>query len=625
MDAIITVNSDQKIVLFNTAAESMFGYTAEEALGQTLDILIPARYREAHRLHLEHFAKTGQTNRSMGGLDILKARRRDGTEFPIRASISQTDVDGVKLLTAIVRDVTDLVRTSAQLERTINLLRITLDSTADGIIVLDSKGKVITFNKKYLEQWNVDPAQLEANNQDAIPRALMQLKDPHYVLQTFQEVMADRDQVWLDEIEFLDGRILERYSVPQQFDENSFGRVWCFRDITDRKFAQQQQARMQAQLLQAQKLEAIGTLAGGIAHDFNNILYGIRGYGELVESALDPGSQAAEDMKQVMAAAHRAEDLVRQILTFCRKGLSRRVPVGLPMIVKEVAKMMRSILPSTIEVKWNLEVTDATVIADPIEIHQVLVSLCTNAGQAMSEDGGVLEIGLRSQEVDQAAQSSPVLAPGDYFVLSVKDTGPGIADEIVGRIFEPFFTTRDVGEGTGLGLSIVHGVATELGGAVTIYSEPATGTEFQVYLPAATKHVEHGQHEDLRPGKERVLFVDDEQSIAQLGKKALASLGYRVEEFSSSFAALERFSASPQDFDILVTDETMPKLRGSELAKLISGIRPNLPIILCTGYSQRLEDQQLPSSVKKVLHKPLTRRDLGVAVRAVLDAAAAAE
>jgi PAS domain S-box-containing protein len=620
LDAIIAVDSDQRIVLFNSAAESMFGCNSDEALGQPLDNFLPPRFRQAHRNYVVHYGKTNQPARPMADGQVLMGLRRDGTEFPIEAVISQLELEGQKVYTAFIRDVSEQKHAANQLERMIWLLRATLESTADGIIVLDSTGRVITFNKKYLEIWNLEASMLDHGNDDAVPAALLQLKDPESVLKSFIEVMADPELIWRDEIEFLDGRIIERYSQPRYFDEHTLGRVWSFRDVTERKAAEAQQARLQAQLLQAQKLEAIGTLAGGIAHDFNNVLYGIKGYGELVQSSLDPGSQAYLDMAEVLGAAQRAEDLVRQILTFCRKGVARRVPVGLPTIVKEVTRLMRSTQPSTIEVKQVLEVGDATVIADPVEVHQVLLNLCTNAGQAMADNGGTLEIGLRRFEVDpERAELEGALAPGHYFLLSVSDTGPGIADDVMERIFEPFFTTKDVGDGTGLGLSIVHGVVSELGGKVTVYSEPGNGTEFHVYLPAADRSEERSALDEPRRGGERVLFVDDEPSISRLGKKALESLGYKVEEYNSSFEALERFTSAPREFDIVVTDETMPKLRGSELAQLIQGLRPDLPVILCTGYSQRLESQSLPASIKQVLHKPLTRRDLSAAIRAVLD------
>ena len=387
-------------------------------------------------------------------------------------------------------------------------------------------------------------------------------------------------------------------------------------DVSDRKFAEEERAKMERQFMQAQKMEAIGTLAGGIAHDFNNILGAIQGYGELVLETIEPGSQAYLDQQEVLQASERASQLVRQILTFSRKTPNKRVLVSLPLIVKEVAKLMRATLPSTVEVRLNIELEEALVSADPIEIHQILVNLCTNAGFAMQDNGGVLEVSLRHHSVHNGGSYGAELDPGDYYLLGVADTGMGIPPEIIGRIFEPFFTTKEAGEGTGLGLATVHGVAKNLGGKVTVYSELGQGTTFHVYLPATEgRHTEEVRPELVR-GTERILLVDDEPALARLGKSILEGLGYLVHTETSSIAALSLFQSSPADFDLIVTDETVPKLKGTEMARFIADIRPDLPILLCTGYGQEIEG--IPPSIRAVLHKPVSRAELSRAIREAL-------
>jgi len=388
-------------------------------------------------------------------------------------------------------------------------------------------------------------------------------------------------------------------------------------DITDRKRAQEERAKMEEQFLQAQKMEAIGTLAGGIAHDFNNILAAIQGYGEMVLNNLAPGSQDYQDQQEVLQAAERAIQLVRQILTFSRKTKSKRVLVSLPVMVQEVCKLMHASLPATIEVRQALEEREANVIADPIEIHQILVNLCTNAGYSMQDSGGRLMIKLRRHKVDGTGSYGVELEPGDYYVLSVSDTGCGIPEEILSRIFEPFFTTKGAGEGTGLGLSTVHGVAKALGGRVSVYSEVGKGTTFNVYLPSADGGHTEVVKQEVTTGTERILFVDDEAPLVRLGKHILEDLGYSVVALADSTQALEIFEAAPGDFDLVVTDETMPKLKGSDLARRIAEIRPDLPVILCTGYGQELSG--LPDSVGTVLHKPVSRTELSHAIREVLE------
>jgi signal transduction histidine kinase/ActR/RegA family two-component response regulator len=389
-------------------------------------------------------------------------------------------------------------------------------------------------------------------------------------------------------------------------------------NVTATKRAEDQGRKLEHQMRQMQKMEAIGTLAGGIAHDFNNILAAIVGYGAMVRSTLPEGSQARENQDEVLTAAKRATELVRQILTLSRHNLTSRVPVSVKGIIHEVAKLMRASLPSTIEIKLRINAAQTTVLADPIQLHQVLMNLCTNAGHAMAELGGTLELRVRPHEVTALGADS--LLNGQYLLISVSDTGVGIPSELLDRIFEPFFTTKDVGVGTGLGLSTAHAIATDLGGRLSVYSELGVGTTFHLYLPLVESAVHDEVAVQVLRGSERILFVDDEEALSRMGKLLLEEYGYQVEAFSSSIQALRAFSEHPTAYDLVITDQTMPRMKGIDLAARIAQINPAVPVILCTGFGLQERDQSV-KAIREVLIKPVDRAELTQAIRRTLAAA----
>ncbi|MBW1796685.1 MAG: response regulator, partial [Deltaproteobacteria bacterium] len=395
-------------------------------------------------------------------------------------------------------------------------------------------------------------------------------------------------------------------------------------DIHERKEAEEAKVKLEVQLRQAQKMEAIGTLAGGIAHDFNNILFAIFGFVELTTSDLPEGSQGRKNLGQVLKAANRAKDLIRQVLTFSRQVEQERKPLQLQLIVKEGLKLLRATLPTTIEIRHNIDKERGYIMADPTQVHQVIMNLCTNANHAMRQNGGLLEVslqnvnfgppwcdrrcrqvsatkpglgqGLRNADWKRDKNRSKIqipnseigLAPGPYVRLSVSDTGHGMDQATMERIFDPFFTTKPVGDGTGMGLATVHGIITSHGGAITVHSELEKGTTFDVYFPRFESGValEAEMAEPLPRGNERILFVDDEEPLVRMGQQMLERLGYHVTARTSSVEALEAFRAQPDRFDLVITDQTMPNMTGVELAKELMRIRPDIPIILITGFSE---------------------------------------
>ena len=393
------------------------------------------------------------------------------------------------------------------------------------------------------------------------------------------------------------------------------GYVGVKRDIT-------QQLVLENSLQQAQKLEAIGTLAGGIAHDFNNILGAIIGYNELSVKLIQEEQLPPLNYLQAVAkATDRAKDLINQILAFSRQSESAKRPVGLGLIVKEVLKLLRASLPSTIEIRSIIASNTITAMADPTQIHQVVVNLCTNAGHAMRDQGGVLDVSLEPVSVDGAAGEQTVdIEEGIYAKLTVSDTGHGMDEQILRRIFDPFFTTKPPGEGTGLGLSVVHGIVESHGGAIAASSQPGAGTTFEVFLPMINGEAafETEDQEDLPGGRERILVVDDEVMLVDVVCGILESLGYDVVGRSESFKALETFLNEPNAFDLVLTDLTMPEMTGINLAWRIYDHCPHMPVIVCTGNRERCANQTCPPNIREILSKPAAKRELAYALRRVL-------
>ncbi len=392
-------------------------------------------------------------------------------------------------------------------------------------------------------------------------------------------------------------------------------------DRTEYKQAEQKNAEMQAQFVQAQKLEALGTLAGGIAHDFNNILSLIFGNSELALLGVENGTDVRENIQAVMKAGTRARDLVKQILTFARQTAEEKQPVRISSIAKEALKLLRASLPTTIEIRESLA-SNATVMADPTQIHQILMNLCTNAKLAMPE-GGVLTVELTEKELDEAFDKRrPGADPCSWLRLTVRDTGTGMTPEVMQRIFEPFFTTREYGAGTGMGLAVVHGIVKDCDGTVTVDSEPGKGSTFHVFLPIC-KAAEVREEEEEKPlptGTERILFVDDEEVIVTLATAMLQSFGYAVTATTNSLEALEVFRAASDAFDLIITDMTMPGLSGDDLARQILQIRKDIPILLCTGFSERMDEEAARAiGIKGFLMKPVSMKTLAGETRKALD------
>jgi PAS domain S-box-containing protein len=394
------------------------------------------------------------------------------------------------------------------------------------------------------------------------------------------------------------------------------GIISIISDITDQKM-------LESRLLQSQKMEAVGTLAGGIAHDFNNILFPIIGHTEMLLEDISGDGPVRDSLQQIYSSALRARDLVQQILAFARQEKNELKLIKMQPIVKEALKLIRSTIPTSISIAQDIQADCGAVKADPTQIHQITMNLAANAFHAMEETGGELKVGLKEIKLGQDDLIHSDMVPGAYACLTFADNGMGIKKEVLHRIFEPFFTTKKKGKGTGMGLSVVHGIVKRMNGAIQVHSEPGKGTQFHVYLPIV-ENVPGNQsplmNESIAGGLEKILLVDDEAAIITMEKQVLERLGYQVTSRTNGFEALETFKSGPDKFDLVITDMSMPKMPGDKLAAELIKIRPDIPILLCTGFSENMTAEKIQSlGIKGLLMKPMVTRDLAEQLRKVLD------
>lgn len=415
----------------------------------------------------------------------------------------------------------------------------------------------------------------------------------------------------------LEKRVLARTAALNKNNER------LRKEIKAHEREKKEKETLERQLVQAHKMESIGTLAGGIAHDFNNILSSVIGYTELTLDDIEKGTTTADNLQEVYKGGMRARDLVKQILAFARQSDESMKPIQIQPIVKEVLKLIRSTIPTTIEINADMK-SDALIMGNPTQIYQVMMNLCTNAAHAMKENGGYLNISLKNYDIGESQSGKmPELEKGPYIEMKVADTGIGITPDIIESIFEPYFTTKAPGEGTGMGLAMVHGIVESHGGKITVQSALGKGTQFTIFLPISKETIEHKQYESetLPKGSEHILVVDDEVQIARMVAQMLKGLGYTVSTRASSVEALELLCNRPDDFDAVVTDMTMPNMTGDKLAKEVKAIRSDVPVILCTGFSEKINGNKEDLYIDEFLMKPVVKAKMAKTVRKVLNEA----
>ncbi|MCP3872133.1 MAG: response regulator [Desulfobacteraceae bacterium] len=411
------------------------------------------------------------------------------------------------------------------------------------------------------------------------------------------------------------------YLVKDQIDTALLSRTISY--AVERQKSIEEKAELEYKLRQSYKMEAIGTLAGGIAHDFNNILFPILGYTEMLLEDIPEDSPTHDSLEKIYSGAVRAKELVKQILTFSRQNNSELKLMTMQPIIKEALKLIRSTIPTTIEIIQDLQTDCRAINADPTQIHQIVMNLATNAYHAMGEAEGVMKIDLKEVELTELDLLEPDITPGIYNCLTVADTGIGMNEDLLGKIFDPFFTTKEKDKGTGMGLSVIHGIVKKINGTIDVQSEPGKGTKFNVYFPVKNSSFEEPEtttKESIPGGTEHILLVDDEVAIVKLAKQILERLGYQVTENSNSIKALEKFRANPDKFDVVITDLAMPNMPGDKLSAELLKIRPDIPILLCTGYSQKItEEKAALIGIKGILMKPIIKSKMAQMVKNVLD------
>ena len=484
-----------------------------------------------------------------------------------------------------------------------------------GIYQVTLEGRFLTVNQKMAEIFEYESQDNFLAEVDNIFSLYAHPEEREFILKEIDE----KGFVGGKEVEFKtkNGRKIwiELYTTVFVDEKNTIYEG-LMHDITDQK-------KLEDELRQAQKMEAIGTLAGGIAHDFNNILSPILGHSELAMMDLPQDSPIQSNLRYIYESGERARELVKQILTFARRREENRIPLKASLIVKEAVKFLRSTIPSTIDIQTEFTTEQDTVLADPTQMNQIVVNLCTNATHAMREKGGLLVLNLSDEYIgEEDTNQYAGLSPGHYLKLSISDTGPGIAPDIMDKIFEPYFTTKGPGEGTGMGLAVIHGIVNNYNGEIIVESEVGKGTAFHVLLPIIDAEVSPAIAPKFEPtgGKERILCVDDEKSAVDTIQSMLSRLGYEVTARTSSIEALEAFRNNPNKFDLVITDQTMPNMEGSELAKELMNIRPDIPIILCTGYSEQIDERSAKEKgISAFVMKPIVMQQIAQTIRDVLD------
>jgi len=622
-DVIYSIDRDLNLINISPSVKHVLGYTSEELLGRP--------FRELHVLAPEFLEQAASDIISvLGGERIPSVEyqfiARDGTRKWGEVSGAPLIEDGqVVAVVSVARDITERKQAEDALRESEAQKKAILDASIDRIRIVDNNMRIIWANKTTTRELNIVPEELVGQccykvlvGKDApcpkcpTKRAFTSGSIEHTILHQAESKGIKGETYW------------DSHAIPIKNKAGDI--VTCIqvaRNITDKIKADEERARLESQLRQAQKMEAIGTLAGGIAHDFNNILFPIIGYAEMGILDIPEEDHVRKTLIEILNASKRASELVQQILTFGRQRDQELKPLKAQLVVKEALKLIRSSLPTTIEIYQYIKKDCAPIMADPSQIHQVVMNLCTNAFHAMEKDGGTLKVNLGEVALTIDEVTGLDMEPGPYLCLTVSDTGQGMNSTTMERIFDPYFTTKEKGKGTGLGLAVVHGIVKSYGGDIRVYSEPEKGTSFHVYIPVikpdnlASETVSDGP---LQTGHEHILLVDDEIQIVDMQKQMLERLGYQVTARTGSIDALEAFREDPAQFDLVITDMTMPNMTGDELTRELKNIRPDIPVILCTGFSEKISKEIADAlGIEGFLMKPIVMKDLAKTIRGALN------
>jgi len=634
-DGIVACNHEGVLTVFNRATEKFHGLPHEH---------LPA---DEWTRHYDLYNKDGKTPMEMDAIPLVRAlhgehihniemviapkkgkQRRllasgqplvDSQGSKLGAVVSMHDITEQRKIELSLRNAHEELEKKVE-KRTIELRKSkeewekTFDAMNDIITIQDKDFRIVKANKMAYQTFQIEPGEFNGKYCYEVFRGSKQPCQGCPVLESLKNEDTHATEIVHENL----GKIFHVTSSPILNEKGQFTHLLHIaKDITEQK-------KMEKELLHAHKMEAIGTLAGGIAHDFNNILTPILGYADMILEKLPEGSQLREDQQQVLIAGNRAKDLVKQILTFSRQSKKELLLIQPDIIIKEALKFLRASLPTFIEINTSIQKC-GMIHADPTQLHQIIMNLCTNAYHAMRESGGVLRVTLAPVTIEKGdlRVENLDLIPGTYLILEVSDTGHGMHKKTVEMIFDPYFTTKKEGEGTGMGLSVVHGIVKSYGGHVFVYSELEKGTTFKIYLPCIVSEETSRQSKIVSSypgGAEKVLIVDDEDVIVQMERQMLESLGYKVTALTSSKEAWDVLQKQPASFDLVITDMTMPNITGIELAQRYLSLRPDASIILCTGFSELINGESSKDlGIRGFIMKPVLKKDLATAVRKALD------
>ncbi len=601
-----------KVINANPAFASILGYPYPEELIAEIDDIGNQHY--AHPEQREEFLKILEKDKVIKSYEVQFKRKDSSIIWVSVNALPIYDSQGnFHHIEGLVQDITERKKSETELQR----LSTAVEQVAENIIITDMEGKIKYINPAFERSTGYQLKEIVNNEHRFLGADETEKKIYDEIL-----ITAEKDQVWT-------GRVTSRTKDNALLIEDVIvspiknplgqflGYVSINRDVTLK-------AKFENQLRQSQKMEAIGTLAGGIAHDFNNILGVIIGCTEIARNCIPKNHRAVRDLEQVLTAGMRAKLLVSQILAFSRQEEGEQIPLILSPLIKEAVKFLKATLPKIIEIRVSLNTDSGIILADPIQMQQILMNLCANSSQAIGRNRGLINITLSNTDYHEGEDLPPEIKPGPYVVLEISDNGCGIPEEILHKIFDPFFTTKGVGEGTGLGLSVVHGIVKKHGGTVTVNSRVGSGTIFCVILPRlehADIKIDVEKSIKLPKGKEKIMIVDDEEALLDVLERILISLGYDAHTYTGGLKALEAFKQKPDFFDLIITDQIMPDMVGTDFIFEIKKINPYIPTILFTGLNEKEFEQNAykREAFNRILVKPLRSADLVFAIRKELD------
>jgi PAS domain S-box-containing protein len=624
-DAILIIKNG-RFVDCNPATLDMLGYKQKEEFLNTHPSELSPKFQPDGRLSYEKADEMMKNAMEEGSKRFeWEHVRANGEVFPVEVLLTPINSYQGAFLHVVWRDITERKSKEKELQANYELLSSIIENQPTCLKMVDRDGVLLDMNPAGL-------AMICAKSKDkVIGESVLNLiaEEDRQRFAEFNQKICSGEKGELEfKMQDLNGGVhyMETLAVPLKFGpKNELVQLAITRDMTHHLQNEHEKQNLTNRLKQAQKMEAIGNLAGGIAHDFNNILTAILGYAELALATNLIEDELLEDINEIKKAGTRAKELVKQILAFSRQIENQKHPVQIDLIIKEVLKLLRASIPATIEIKSYTAPDCGIIMADSTQVHQVLMNLCTNSYHAMREDGGTLAVNVKRVNIDKEDPKVSMLHfnPGPYVSIEVSDTGYGMSENTLERIFEPYFTTKKKGEGTGMGLAVVHGIVKDHGGDISVYSEEGCGTTFQLFFPAQeTDNVEESDlvKDIIVGGNENILFVDDDATIVKLGIRMLSALGYKVTGVTSPEEALDKFASGPDNFDLVITDMTMPHMTGAELAQGLLAIDSALPIILCTGFSEIINKQKaLKLGIKAYAMKPIVRSDIAKLIRKVLD------